>query len=365
MGLMRTTAELTAACEKARAAGVLALDTEFVWRCTYHPQLSLVQMGCGVEDSWALDVLTGVDTTALKSVIEDAGVVKILHDAHQDLTHLHHYTGAVPRNVFDTQVAAAFTGFGSGAGLQKLLFEAINVGLAKTETLTNWMQRPLTAQQMEYALDDVRYLPELRAALLAKADEYGTRSWLEEEMAKMNEPALYNDMEPSEAWKKIKLHRTELDGRGRAILRAVAALREEMAREWKKPRAWCGEDGSLVDMAAKGEVGKLRHRLNHGQGATLEGKYAEAIRAAKDLPEEEWPEDPHPHYIAEVKSAAGEALEWLETKAEELHVSAAAIATRAMVTAFVDDVTDETNPLASGWRYEVVGREMAEKFGVD
>jgi len=363
--LIRTTGDLESACAQVREAGVLALDTEFVWRNTYRPRLGIVQMGAGGDLSWAVDVMQGLNSAALAELIADASVVKVLHDARQDLQHLRHYCGASPQNVFDTQLAAAFAGFPQGCGLQKLLLEAIDVGLPKTETCTDWTRRPLSEAQVRYALDDVRYLPELREELLRRSESLGTRAWLEEELTKYDDPSLYADYDPEEGWKRIKLFRTRLDRRGFAVLRALAAEREELACEWNLPRNWTGDDESLVQMAETRTADRLRLRLNNGQASLARSRYAKVIAAAEDLPEEDCPEDPHRHYIPEVRDAADKALDWLDARAEALHVAPGAIANRAAVTAFVDDVADETNPLACGWRWEAVGREMAELFGVD
>lgn len=362
--ILKTTAELQAACDKIRSEGVLSLDTEFVWMRTYRPQLGLVQVGCRT-GCWALDTMCGMDVSALGALIADAGVVKILHDARQDLTHLRHYTGVTPANVFDTQLAAAFADFPGSIGLQRLLQEAVGVGLPKTETRTDWTQRPLSEAQVKYALDDVRYLPELRDELLRRMDALGTRAWFEEESLRHDDAALYDDYDPEEVWKRVKLRRVRLDGRGRAVLRAVAALREELAQKWNLPRNWLGDDDSLAEMAATGRVGRLVHRLRGGQGDTARALYAEAVGKAAQLPEDEWPEDPKRYYIEEVRDAADAALDWLAERAAALHVDAGVIANRATVMAFVDDVNDGANPLANGWRYETVGRELAERFGVD
>lgn len=362
--IIRTTVELDSACEKARQQGVLAVDTEFIWKCTYRPQLGIVQIGTN-DECWAIDCMTGIDASALKSVIEDPHVVKILHDARQDLMHVWHYTGAKPKNVFDTQLAAAFAGFPYGIGLQKLLFEACDIGLAKTETCTDWTQRPLSIAQVKYALDDVRYLPMLRQELLDRSESLCTRQWLEEEMLRYDDSALYDDYNPNELWKRIKLKRIRLDGRGLAILRVITATREEMAKKWNLPRNWLGNDESLVEMAVVGHVTKINHRLKGGQDDTIRAIYAQAIERALLIPESDWPEDTRHRYISEVLAAADDALDWLVERAADLHVDATVIANRATVTAFVDDVNDDTNPLSYGWRYDVVGREMAERFGVD
>lgn len=362
--LIVTTAALEAACEAARSGGYLSLDTEFVWRQTYLPQLGIVQLGAGGECR-AVDCAKGLDQSPLGAAVADESIVKILHDARQDLALVKRYTGASPKNVFDTQLAAAFAGFPSGIGLQKLLFEALDIGLAKTETCTDWTRRPLSEAQIRYALDDVRHLAALREELLRRADGLGTRAWLEEEMTRYNDVALYDECVPSEMWRRVKLRRAKLDRRGFAVLRAAAELREKLAMEWNQPRTWLGTDESLVEMAERGRVGRLVHRLGGGRAAQLRALYAEAVAAALETPEDECPEDPRVHYIGEVLDAADKAVDWLEKRSAELHVDHAAIANRATITAFVDNVADESNPLACGWRWEAVGREMAERFGVD
>ena len=110
---------------------------------------------------------------------------------------------------------------------------------------------------------------------------------------------------------------------------------------------------------------RFRHRLrNRGQQALVAAAFAKALKEGAAVPEEECPVDFHPHYISEVKEAADEAMEFMRQRAEEIHVDPAVIANRATVTAWVDDSGDPENPLAGGWRYEVVGRDIAEKFEV-
>jgi ribonuclease D len=361
--IIRSTPELEEACARARAAGTVALDTEFVWMRTYRPRLGLVQIGTPSE-CWGLDCLQGLNPAALGELIADGSVVKILHDAHQDLEILWHYTGAKPQNVFDTRCAAGFAGFASTIGLQKLLQDAIGVGLAKTETCTDWTQRPLTDAQVRYALDDVRYLAELRKELVSRAEGLGTRDWQAEEQGKYDNPDWYADPDPQNAWLRIKTGRTRFEPRDFAVLRAVAAVREAAAQEWNLPRNWLGDDQSLVDMALKGRAGFFRHRLHGGQRDAISMRYDAAIKEARELPPEEYPSDPRQHYLREVTEAADAALEWLRTRAEEIHVDAPLIASRGTVTAFIDNPDDESNPLASGWRYDAVGREMLERFSV-
>lgn len=368
--MIRNRQELEDVCARLAHEGLVSLDTEFVWRNTNRPFLCLVQLGAADGTSWTVDCLTGLDTAPLAALIVNPGVVKVLHDAHQDLDHLYHWTGAKPQNVFDTQLAAAFAGYPAKMSLQKLLFEVIDVGLPKTETVTDWSQRPLTEAQIAYALDDVRYLGALRTALQTKADALGTRVWLDEEQRIYDNPALYGDADPDEIWKRVKCGRVRLDRRGYAILRALAAVRETTARDWNLPRTWLGKDESLVDMAAAACTDPARLRFNHrlknrGQRDLLAAAYVHAIRAACDLSADDLPDDPHPRYISAVLAAADEAMKFLREKGEAIHVDPSVIANRATVTAWVDNPLDDANPLAQGWRYEVVGREIAEKFNVE
>ena len=362
--MIRNAAELAETCAALRKGGVAALDTEFVWRGTYRPLLSLVQLGAEDGTSWMEDCLLGLGTAPLAELLQDASTVKVLHDAHQDLEILWHYTGAKPQNVFDTRCAAGFAGFASTIGLQKLLQDAVGVGLAKTETCTDWTQRPLTDAQVRYALDDVRYLAELRKELVSRAEGLGTRDWQAEEQGKYGNPDWYADPDPQNAWLRIKTGRARFESRDFAVLRAVAAVREAAAQEWNLPRNWLGDDQSLVDMALKGRVGFFRHRLHGGQRDAVSMRYDAAIKEARKLTPEECPSDPRQHYLREVTEAADAALEWLRTRAEKIHVDAPLIASRGTVTAFIDNPDDESNPLASGWRYDAVGREMLELFSV-
>ena len=371
-GLIRNTPDLKEACDALVAGGVAALDTEFVWRASYRPHLAIVQMAGADGVCRALDCQLGTDVAPFAAVVSDPSVVKILHAAHQDLELIHHYTGAVPVNVFDTQLAAGFCGHPSNLGLQKLLYEVLDVGLPKTETCTDWSQRPLTDAQVRYALDDVRYLVALRQALLTQCDSFGTRAWLEEDLLKFESPEAYGEMEPDEAWKRVKNASRYLRPFGLAGLRAVASVRETRAREWNLPRAWLGEDGSLIALAERlqrGEktfpTGRFRHRLkNNAQRDHLAADYAAALTEASRLPEEEWPLPVQPDYPNEVRDAADKAHDYLVARGEELHIDPALFANRAQLLAFVDDPEVPDNPLAEGWRFETVGRTIIERFYV-
>ena len=159
---------------------------------------------------------------------------------------------------------------------------------------------------------------------------------------------------------------------GVAGLRAIAAVREVRAREWSLPRAWLGEDGSLIALAERLQRGetsfpnvRFRHRLkNNAQRDHLAADYAAALVEASHLPEEDWPLPVQPDYPNEVRDAADKAHDYLVARGEELHIDPALFANRAQLLAFVDDPEVPDNPLAEGWRFEVVGRTIIERFYV-
>lgn len=365
--LLRTAPDLAAVCDRLRADGVAALDTEFVWTSTYRPRMGLVQLGSASGDAWALDCLTGTSTAPLAELLRDASCVKILHAAQQDLEHLAAYTRATPCNVFDSALAAGFAGFPAGIGLQRLLEDALGVGLPKTETRTDWCRRPLSPQQVEYALDDVRYLAELRADLLRRATDLGTAAWLAEDLALFDDPARYAPPDPDEVWRRVK-GVGRLDAVGRAILRAVAAVRERTAAEWNLPRNWLGDDDSLVEMAwhcpDTADDVRLRHRLRQSsQRNEVMRRYAAAARAAAATPPADCPPSPVRNLGPEFRDLVDEAMPFVRERAGEIHVAPEILAPRAAVAAFLAAPDDPAaSPLASGWRRQVLGDDLVRRF---
>src|SRR5690606_6489884 len=131
----------------------IGLDTEFIRERTYWPQLALVQMAVG-EEILLIDPLIPGMTDALRPWLTDPTIVKVMHSASEDLVAFKCACDALPRPLFDTQTGAAMAGFGGGMGYQKLVAEITGVTLAKGETRSDWMRRPLSPAQLEYAADD-------------------------------------------------------------------------------------------------------------------------------------------------------------------------------------------------------------------
>ena len=170
--------QLQALIVRARATDTVAIDTEFVWERTYYPRLGLIQLALSDEDCFLIDPCALTDLSPLGELLADPAVVKIFHDAPQDLIILHQATGAVPQNIFDSRLAGGFAGLSAALSLGNLIKELLDIDLAKTGTHTNWLRRPLNPKQIDYAIDDVRYLQAARVLLLTRILNPTVAGWL-------------------------------------------------------------------------------------------------------------------------------------------------------------------------------------------
>lgn len=248
--MITTTKDLITFVERAGNADAVALDTEFVWERTYYPQLGLIQVALSDEDCELIDPLAVEDLSPLGDLLSDRSTVKILHDAPQDLAILYQATGIPAQNVFDTRLAAGFADLPSTLSLCNLIKELLDINLAKTETRTNWLQRPLNEQQIQYALDDVRYLRAVRVLLLSRIIGPKIKSWLHEELTLLNNPQFYTDNGVEHRFRKIRCAGT-LGRESLAVLRNLTAWREGEAKAGNKPRGHIIKDNILVNIAKK------------------------------------------------------------------------------------------------------------------
>jgi ribonuclease D len=246
--LIQNEADLEALVHRARKTDAVALDTEFVWERTYYPQLGLIQIALSDEDCYLIDPIALTNLQPLGKLLSDRGVVKILHDAPQDLAILQRATGATPQNIFDTRLAAGFSNLPSTLSLGNLVKELLDISLSKEETRTNWLQRPLSDEQTEYALNDVRYLRAVRVVLLTRIIGPKIKSWLQEELNLLNNPASYSGSSDNERFLRIRGN-SHLDRQGLAILKNLTTWREGIARKIDKPRGHVIKDTILLEIA--------------------------------------------------------------------------------------------------------------------
>jgi ribonuclease D len=277
-GLIGDAAALATFVACTSAAGAVGIDTEFMRERTYYAQLCLLQLATeGV--SVAIDTLALADPAPLRPLLGRSGVRKILHAARQDLEVLYPVCGALS-GIYDTQVAAALTGMAPQIGYADLVQRLLGTRLHKSQTRTDWSRRPLSPEQLEYALDDVRYLLPLRATLDAELERLGRRQWFEEEMAELDGVGSFA-VDPAEAWKRLK-GLAELDEGRRELAQRLAAWREERAMAADRPRGWILPDAALRDLVlrvprSEAELARspeLPEGIRRNSGATLLGMIA-------------------------------------------------------------------------------------------
>jgi ribonuclease D len=242
---------LAAGCRRWREGGRVALDTEFVFERTFYPRLGLVQVAAAGEVA-LIDTVALPDLGALAPLLADPAVEKVAHAAAQDVAVLARAAGAAPARLLDTQVAAAFVGFGAAISYAALVETLLGVALGKHETRTDWLRRPLSPAQLRYAAEDVVYLPEAAARLEARLDELGRRRWAEEESQRALAAALERP-EPEESWRRVRgIQR--LPPAARRVARALAAWRERAAEAEDLARPFLLRDETLLALARREEL---------------------------------------------------------------------------------------------------------------
>jgi ribonuclease D len=236
---------LSQLCEQLGKSTWLAVDTEFERVSTYYPELCLVQISNGT-DHVVIDPLVINNLEPLYDLLYQASITKVFHSAHQDLELFFNIKGAVPTPLFDTQIAAPLFDYAQGIGYGNLVKEVLGVELDKGHARTDWKKRPLTKEQLRYAVDDAVYLGKVYEAFLQKLNDSHLAT-LNEQLARLTKAETYQP-DPATMWKKIFAAK-RLKGRQLEIVKQLAAWREITAREQNRPRKWIVPDHVLIDIA--------------------------------------------------------------------------------------------------------------------
>ncbi|MGF1686678.1 ribonuclease D [Photobacterium japonica] len=226
--IITTTARLETICLAARRQPAVMLDTEFVRTRTLYPKLGLIQLFDG-EALALIDPIAIDDLAPLWDLLRDQSVIKVLHACGEDLEVFQHYAGCLPVPMIDTQVMAAFLGYGVSAGFGTLVNDFLGVELDKGEARTNWMARPLTDRQLDYAAADVFYLLPLYQKLLPLVEAKGWKAALEQECANLMLKRI-KTIDPDKVYLDIK-NAWQLNPKQLAILQQVAKWRLLEARK--------------------------------------------------------------------------------------------------------------------------------------
>lgn len=342
----------------ARSFSAYEMDTEFHREKTYFPRLALMQIKAG-SDTALIDPLA-VDLSLLRPLFE-SDATAVLHAAQQDLDVMTQAMGFVPTRIFDTQVAAGFIGY-SSPSLSTLASALLKVNVPKGDRLTDWLRRPLTRDQRNYAASDVLHLAELRDIISEGLIERGRTEWAEEACEELRTRPV-GPVDPEDAWLRVKDIRT-VKGRARWVAREVARWREERAMSLDIPVRHVLSDIALIGVAQRAprtadELSSCRgldSRFAHGtQGEAI----LAAVRTGMDLAaggELSFPVPEGDELEKSMRPAVTLVGVWVAELARQSDLDPTLLGTRR-------DIVDllAGNPgarLAEGWRADILGRDI-------
>ncbi len=362
---IRTSTSLRRLCDQARAEGLLALDVEFIRERSYIPKLALIQIA--VSDTCAIvDPLAVQDLSPLFELVTSPQPLKVLHAAGQDMDVLYWQTGKPPAGIFDTQIAAAIVGLGEQLSYSNLVERLLGVSLTKSQSYSDWLQRPLSPEQLEYALNDARYLLGLHKRLSRRLHSMGRTAWAEEECSKFNLLERYQ-REPHTLFYRIR-GGASLSPQGQAILYELAVWRDREAHELDCPPGSVVHDDPLVQIARMAprtledlqRLRRLPSRLLERSAAAL----LHTVQRGLTLAEGEHPQHNRGHRPSETERVMVKVLDTcLKALCAREKLPAAFTATRRDLERLVHHyrqgcVMASGSPLLKGWREELVGRHL-------
>ncbi|WP_415961976.1 ribonuclease D [Collinsella tanakaei] len=347
--------ELSAFCERAARFDAIAVDTEFLRERTYHPRLCLVQVATP-DECVVIDVIAIDNLAPLAILMRDEGTVKVFHACSQDMEVLNYTLGALPAPIFDTQVAAAFLGERMQASYNGMVHAFCGVTLPKSESLTDWSRRPLTPEQIEYALDDVRYLIKAYDVIMERLDKSGRVSWVLDEIKPLTDRSHYV-VDRRVAFKRVK-RVNSLTRRQLAVARELAAWREARAEYSNIPRKWLMSDEVLIALSKRPPHDAASLRRVRGTEQLSDADVAGAlsvIARGESCPADKYPFIARTHKPAspELESVIDLMYALIRLVGERSGVATAMIASRDDLVDYVDCPQD--SPLREGWRFELVG----------
>ncbi|HZZ29826.1 MAG TPA: ribonuclease D [Pirellulales bacterium] len=354
-----TEQQLAALCDELSQAEVIAFDTEFVSEHTYRSQLCLVQI-CTPAGLSVIDPLSAGDLTRFWEVLARPNHQTIVHAGREELGFALQAVNQCPANLFDVQIAAGFISDEFPSGYGTLLSRLLGVNTQKGETRTDWRRRPLSAQQLEYALDDVRYLIPLRDKLLARLDKTNRTDWFAAEMQDFQQEVIAS--RSRERWRRVS-GISGLSPRSLAVARELWRWREGEAQRRDTPAKFVLRDDLLVELARRrtAEMRQIRavRGLERSELQRLLPKIAEHIQLALDLPQQDLPQSERREVPQQINVLGQFLSTALTSLCRSLGLAPALVGTasdvRDLIAFRLGFVNDESAALACGWRAEVVG----------
>jgi len=358
--LVDTEESLKACAATCSQSDAIAVDTEFMRTDTFYPLLGLIQISDG-DSVWLIDPLPIEDFSALEDLFNNRNVTKIFHSCSEDLEVLRHQLGLVPTPIFDTQIAAAFLGYGHSRGYSALVDAVLDIKLEKHETRSDWLQRPLTPSQLQYAAEDVYFLIKVYRCLLPGLEDTGRRGWLAEDMDDLltaaREPECGEEyyLRVKGAW---KLSTAQL-----AVLRELTRWREQEARTKNRPRNRIISDKMFLDVidAKPRSLADLSRIKGFHSG--LVRRYGEKILAiAGEAADVNGLEKLPSPLDRSTRQLLADCRALVDQKAAALGLAAEVLARKKDLEELIRSAQQGRaalpEKLAQGWRHQIIGKDL-------
>ena len=347
-------------CAALGEASYCAIDTEFIRESTYYAELALIQVGSG--DQFAcIDPLAITDFKLFAELLVKPDLVKVFHSSSQDLEILYQKFAAVPSPVFDTQLAAAVLGYNHQISYADLVQQLCGVTLEKKHTRANWKRRPLSEDELDYAMDDVRYLLSIYEQLLEQLQVSRRSSWLERDLRDITDPEKYR-VDMDQLWKRLKGVQ-KLKGEKLQIASDLCRWREQQAQRRNRPRRWILKDDTIIEIARHkpdsieglSQIRELGDKTIQRNGDQL----LHIVAQAQSVDAEHWPMPDKVESLSKHQLALGDCLMALcRVISEQNQIALATLVTRKDIDNLI--LNPKSSRLTQGWRFTMAGEKLLE-----
>ncbi len=346
---------------------VLAIDTEFFRETTYYPHLGLIQIASDKIIA-CIDPLKFDAGITLKRIFLNPNIIKVFHSCSQDMEVLFHTFGYIPQPVHDTQIAEALLSCHNQIGYAQLVAAELGVNLEKSQTRTNWVKRPLSQKQIQYAGDDVTYLFTLYKIMVKKLNTAGRYHWFETDCERLSPTgatlATLQEkftVDIASLWKRVKGSH-KLNASTLAIIQAIANWREQLAIKTDTTRRRVLPDEKIIQLALNPPENQNELTPYSTNQFRLSTKHLDAlfraILTAQQIDPSQWPVNTPPPPTD--KSQLKILQQLLSHKANELGISPGVLCPRKDLESIIKG---ETNvPVFQDWRNKCVGRKIRQQL---
>ena len=355
VNIIRDNSTLNKFCNKCIKEKVLAIDTEFIRENTYYPVLCLIQIASDTFSA-IIDPLSEIDMEPIWELLSNEKILKVFHAGRQDLEIFFNLTGKIPKPIYDTQIAAMFCGLGDQVSYDRLVNKFLGLTLSKESQFSNWLQRPLTKNQLQYALSDVKYLIKIFPLIKKIIRETNRVDWVEKELQYLTSKKIY-DINPKEVWKKIKIKNPNREVLN--ILKYLAEWREIECKKRDLPKNRLIRDEILVNISQLKPSDILSLKKIRGIPKILcdndLNNILKIIKISQKIETDKWPVTPK-HKKLNVNKGSLELLKLLLSYCSQKSGLAEKLITDSDELRLILDGQKEGLEVFRGWRNEIFGK---------